>query len=49
MAIGIKVQSKLVTNLIGVIVDMPNPYNLVILINDHRIAGHIDWWVEVSD
>lgn len=48
MGIGSKVQSKLVANLIGVVMDMPNPYNLVISIDDHKIAGHIDWWIEVD-
>lgn len=49
MTIGSKVQSKLVTNLIGVVIDMPNSYNFVISINDHKIAGHIDWWIEIGN
>ena len=48
MEVGSKVQSTIITRLIGVVIDMPDPEHLVISIDDRNIAGYIDYWIEVS-
>lgn len=48
MEVGSKVRSTIVTGLAGIVVDIPDPDHLVISIDDHEIAGHIDYWIDVS-